>query len=84
MIMNHAQLITLWIIAAVATFLAISDVVLYKRKGVDATYSRVLLKFSRQWLIVPIVVGVIVGHIFWPNCGDPPKKNKVECARAGD
>jgi uncharacterized membrane protein len=80
--MDHSQVLTLCLFGAIVAFVAISDVILYLRKGVNFTYSRTLLRLSREWLIVPVVVGVVVGHVFWTNCGAP--KNKVECARAGD
>ena len=83
--MTHDQIVTLCVVFAAFLFLVLYDVWIYMKKGDEATISRSALKLSRAWLIVPLIAGIILGHILWPNCGDPPKAvNKVECARAGD
>jgi hypothetical protein len=36
-------------------------------KGYDWTISATLLEFSRDWPIVPFVVGLLCGHVWFPN-----------------
>lgn len=43
------------------------DIFAYKVWGVDATISRVTLAWAREWPVVPFSVGVVVGHLFWPQ-----------------
>lgn len=31
------------------------------------TVSAMLLEWSQAWPILPFMVGVIIGHIFWPS-----------------
>jgi len=31
----------------------------------EATVSECLIQWSRQWPILPLTVGVIIGHVFW-------------------
>lgn len=56
------------IIVVIAIVLAI-DLVLYLVRGDDATISRTLLKLAQGWPIVPLLFGILMGHLFWTNCG---------------
>jgi hypothetical protein len=60
---------TQWFVILVAVVVIITDLVLYLKKGDDATISRMLLKTSQSWPIIPLLAGIILGHIFWTNCG---------------
>lgn len=31
------------------------------------TVSATVLEWSQQWPILPLLCGIIIGHIFWPN-----------------
>lgn len=47
------------------------DLVAYIRGGNEATLSKVILDTSRDWPIIPLLVGLIFGllsgHFFWPQ-----------------
>ena len=43
------------------------DVVAFLRGGVQATISRVTLGWARRWPLLPLLVGVVLGHLFWPQ-----------------
>jgi len=43
------------------------DVFAYFAHGVDTTISRVVLGWSKQWPVIPFGVGVVSGHLFWPQ-----------------
>jgi len=58
-----------WFVIVVAVVVIITDIVLYNKKGDDATISRTLLEASQSWPIIPLLAGIILGHIFWTNCG---------------
>jgi hypothetical protein len=52
------------------------DVVAYLRGGVQATISRVVLGWSAAAPLLPFGVGVLCGHLFWPQPlpSDPPNR----------
>jgi hypothetical protein len=55
-------------IGVVVVFLASYDIFVYVHTGnVQTTISRVTLAWSREWPIVPFAVGVVCGHLFWPQ-----------------
>lgn len=31
------------------------------------TVSAMLLEWSQAWPILPLLVGIVIGHLFWPN-----------------
>lgn len=35
----------------------------------DATISAVIYQLSKENPIIPFILGVIIGHLFWPNFG---------------
>jgi len=55
------------IVLAVIASASIYDIVIYAVFGVDATISRVLLGWARDIPIVVLPVGVLLGHLFWPQ-----------------
>ena len=67
--MTHAQVVTSAVLAASFLLFCIWDVWLLVKKGVNATISRTLLIDAKGTPIIGVVIGVIVGHIFWSNCG---------------
>lgn len=56
-------------IGVIVAIILIYDLVIYLKKGDDWTISRVLLKLAKSWPIVPFLLGIVMGHIFWTNCG---------------
>jgi hypothetical protein len=43
----------------------IYDIVIINVGGVDATISRVILAWSMAYPILPLAVGIVVGHLWW-------------------
>lgn len=43
------------------------DLVLLVRKGYKSTVSAVLYKMGKSYPIIPFLVGVTMGHIWWIN-----------------
>jgi len=59
-------------VATVASFALLAyDLMAYLDGGNDATISKVILDASRDWPIIPLIVGLIFGllsgHFFWPQ-----------------
>lgn len=56
---------TLAVVASVAVALIGYDVFIAVKVGQQATISKQLYQFSRDYPVVPFTVGFIFGHIFW-------------------
>jgi len=59
------------IIIAATMLVIVYDVIAVSAWGVDATVSRVTLSWAKSNPILPFAVGVVCGHLFWPQ----PKLN---------
>ena len=55
------------VIALVVVSAIVYDVIAYAHGGVDATISRITLAWAHRWPLVPFSVGVLCGHLFWPQ-----------------
>jgi hypothetical protein len=59
----------LWLFIGCAFVLALGDVLLYLRGGVQATISRHVIGLSYRYPLLPLCVGLAVGilggHLFW-------------------
>ena len=47
------------------------------------TVSWVLQDWSRQWPVLPLVMGLLLGHLLWPRGGLPTEVSSVERPVAG-
>lgn len=54
------------LVAAVVVLLAI-DAALLLGRGVQSTFSVVVLQQSRRHPVIPFGAGVLCGHLFWPQ-----------------
>jgi len=43
------------------------DVAAVIRGSPDDSVSKVLLTWSQRFPILPLCVGIVIGHLFWPN-----------------
>ena len=59
--------ITVGILVAVVVLLIVWDVYAYLAGGSQATISRVTLAFAGEHPVVPFLIGVVSGHLFWPQ-----------------
>lgn len=67
---------TSWVILLIAALLIVWDV--YARQYDSGTISEVVLSWARSHPIVPFALGVIGGHLFWPQL------EKSEDVKPGD
>jgi hypothetical protein len=56
------------IIVGIAVLVGVVDIWLVVRKGPAATISSTLLAWSKRYPIIAFLLGVVSGHLFWPNC----------------
>lgn len=43
------------------------DIVAICTWGVDATISRIVLAWAQAFPLLPLGVGILIGHLFWPQ-----------------
>lgn len=60
-----------WIGAGIVAVVAAIDLWLL-RKGEANTISARIARLSVRWPIIPFVLGVLAGHLVWPNRGYCP------------
>jgi hypothetical protein len=62
------------LIVVVVLTLGVYDIVAYVHGGVQATISRVVLGWAHANPVVAFAVGLLCGHLFWPQPipQDPP------------
>lgn len=65
---NLAKLTKIILITAVVA-LSLYDIVALINGGSEATISRITLSYSKEYPVIPFAVGVVCGHLFWPNKG---------------
>lgn len=58
---------TISVLAITLVSLVVYDVIIFIKEGPQATISYDLLGLSRDYPIIPFALGVIAGHLFWPN-----------------
>jgi hypothetical protein len=60
------KLTRLFVLGTVA-LVTIYDIVIYAASGVDATISRLLLRWASDLPILMLPIGILLGHWFWPQ-----------------
>jgi hypothetical protein len=61
------RIATQTILLVVAALLGIYDVWVIAASGYDASVSVIIVDWSRQLPILPFAIGVLAGHLFWPQ-----------------
>lgn len=56
---------TTWILVAVLLTVGIYDVYAGLYYGPEYTVSQVVRDWSGKWPVLPMLVGVLLGHLFW-------------------
>lgn len=69
--MAPLQRATLAVVLACCAALAAWDLYAYGRGGWPATVSYLVLTRARRHPILAVAVGVLIGHLFWPQ-PEPP------------
>ena len=64
---NRLKKVTAIFIVLTIVIIAVYDVWVYIQAGGDATISRIVYNFSKDWPIVNIIIGVLLGHFYWPQ-----------------
>lgn len=59
--------LTIWILIGVSIILIGYDIYVAVNDVKEDTISEVLLYYGRQFMIIPFGLGVIMGHLFWPQ-----------------
>lgn len=59
--------ITEIVIFSTIIILIIYDIFILLKKGSKYTISSVLLELGKKYPIIPFFLGIVFGHIFWPN-----------------
>lgn len=57
--------LTEWFLVVVVVVVLIYDAAALMLWGVESTVSRVVTRWSKQFPIIPFLVGVVAGHWFW-------------------
>ena len=73
---NKGILYTRIVVLAVVALLIIYDIAIFAISGVDATISRVVLGWARDLTIIVLGVGILMGHLFWPQFIEKDKEKK--------
>lgn len=60
---------TLAFICVVLVLIFGVDLYLLVAKGYKETISARLLGMGRDYPIIPFLIGIVMGHLFWPNLG---------------
>lgn len=67
--MTHHYGASLYVFFTLLILLLIYDFGALFFGGYKATVSAQLLKFSMAFPIVALMIGILMGHLFWPNLG---------------
>ena len=59
--------ITIGLLITVVVLLIIWDVIAYLGTGPSATISRVTLDWAGEHPVIPFLIGVVAGHLTWPQ-----------------
>lgn len=64
---DWARLATIIILVVTAILLIVWDIVVAANPVAGDTISEITLAFARKHPVVPFIMGVIMGHLFWPQ-----------------
>ena len=70
--MANYRLVTRILILSAVVILIVWDLIAYTHGGNESTISRVVLEASRDWPIIPLLAGIVVGHLFFPQTPTKP------------
>lgn len=61
------QWLTVWMLTTSIIVAGVYDLFTAYSHGKDATISVVILSLAREWPILPFALGVLMGHLLWPQ-----------------
>lgn len=59
--------LTAWVLVAVVALLIVWDVFAQLRWGYTGTISYDILTASKNHPLIPLSIGIVMGHLFWPQ-----------------
>lgn len=81
--MNGAASPEVWgailLLVITMTILIFDTYAAFSAGAVDSV-STVLYHWAQRWPIIPLVVGILIGHLFFPTRPAPPPPNPVSAA----
>lgn len=69
--------ITIGFVLAMIAIITVYDVWTLVRRGYSTTISWQTLVWSRQWPIIPLLMGILAGHLWFPN-----RAGRLDCPPA--
>lgn len=61
------DLLTLGVALFIVALIAVYDIWTLVTRGYETTISAVTYNLSKRFPIIPFAIGVIAGHLWWPN-----------------
>jgi hypothetical protein len=58
--------LTLLFIGVIVALIAIFDVYIIAKKGKNESISAHVIRGSKQYPLLVLILGVVLGHLFWP------------------
>jgi hypothetical protein len=68
---NSIATVTVWLIFLAVVVVTGYDLFVVTRHGASASISWTILTLARAYPIIPLAVGTLLGHLFWPQFTDP-------------
>lgn len=63
--LNHARLLLVLVFLVSVMAILLYDVWAWAAHGQHATASTLIHVWSREWPLLPFLVGMTIGHLFW-------------------
>lgn len=57
--------VTEWFMAGTVIAILLADLLLYLKFGNPGTISVALYEIAKSYPLIPLLLGVVLGHIFW-------------------
>lgn len=64
---HRISVMTSLVLLGVIVFVGAYDLIVGMRFGRTETVSYQMVLLSQEWPVIPLVAGLILGHIFWPQ-----------------
>lgn len=71
---------TTWLLFVILVMVGAYDIYAGWMFGNDATISVYVLLIARRWPVLPLIVGLVLGHLFWPQ--SPPSQTVADSVPA--
>lgn len=65
--MNHGSYVTAWVLLGIIVAVGIYDLALSQYTTGVETVSSQMYRIATRYPIVTLVIGMVLGHLFWPQ-----------------